>query len=183
MLRLIGIKFAMCPQRSDSDGNLAWRTLPGLLHTPPRPTVGRRSIDSPYMLLVVDVKPAQRKLALKAQDGSFGLDLLNVPRSDIPAVTHVDYSARIQTVHRETNPHYHTLLQAFKAKAGCLVIVNTVSTYVASQSYARPQTLSAASWAPTSTASPSGILSCGRKHRSRRSRSKSTRVRSIWIDG
>ena len=55
----------------------------------------------------------------------FGIDKLNVPRSDIPAVTHVDYSARIQTVHRETNPRYHALLSAFKAKTGCPVLVNT----------------------------------------------------------
>ena len=81
--------------------------------------------DSPYMLLVADVKPARRKQATAAQDGLFGIDLLNVPRSDIPAVTHVDYSARVQTVHRETNPRYHALLQAFKARTGCPVIVNT----------------------------------------------------------
>ena len=81
--------------------------------------------DSPYMLLVADVKPARRKLATGAQDGLFGIDLLNVPRSDIPAVTHVDYSARVQTVHHETNPRYHALLRAFKAKTGCPVIVNT----------------------------------------------------------
>ena len=81
--------------------------------------------DSPYMLLVADVKPARRKSATAARDGLFGIALLNVPRSDIPAVTHVDYSARVQTVHRETNPRYHALLQAFKAKTGCPVIVNT----------------------------------------------------------
>ena len=81
--------------------------------------------DSPYMLLVADVKPARRKSATGAQDGLFGIDLLNVPRSDIPAVTHVDYSARVQTVHHETNPRYHALLRAFKAKTGCPVIVNT----------------------------------------------------------
>ena len=81
--------------------------------------------DSPYMLLVADVKPALRKSATAAQETLFGIDLLNVPRSDIPAVTHVDYSARVQTVHRETNPRYHALLQAFRAKTGCPVIVNT----------------------------------------------------------
>ena len=81
--------------------------------------------DSPYMLLVADVKPERRKSATTAQNGLFGIDLLNVPRSTIPAVTHVDYSARVQTVHREANPRYHALLQAFKARTGCPVIVNT----------------------------------------------------------
>ncbi len=81
--------------------------------------------DSPYMLLVADVKPARRKSATEKQKMLFGIDLLNVPRSDIPAVTHVDYSARVQTVHRETNPRYHALLQAFKARTRSPVIVNT----------------------------------------------------------
>ena len=82
-------------------------------------------LDSPYMLLVADVKPARRKSATEKQKTLFGIDLLNVPRSDIPAVTHVDYSARVQTVRRETNPRYHALLQAFKAKTRCSVVVNT----------------------------------------------------------
>ena len=81
--------------------------------------------DSPYMLLVADVKPEQRKSAITVQNGLFGIDLLNVPRSTIPAVTHVDYSARVQTVHRETNPRYHALLQAFKARTRSPVVVNT----------------------------------------------------------
>ena len=59
------------------------------------------------------------------QEGLFGIDKLNVTRSDIPAVTHVDYSARIQTVHAETNPRYHALLSAFKRRTGCAVLVNT----------------------------------------------------------
>ena len=80
---------------------------------------------SPYMLLVADVKPERRKSATEERKTLFGIDLLNVPRSTIPAVTHVDYSARVQTVHRETNPRYHALLQAFKAKTCCPVIVNT----------------------------------------------------------
>ena len=81
--------------------------------------------DSPYMLLVADVKPERRKSTTEEQKTLFGIALLNVPRSTIPAVTHVDYSARVQTVHREANPRYHALLQAFKAKTGCPVIVNT----------------------------------------------------------
>ena len=81
--------------------------------------------DSPYMLLVADVKPERRRGDAEAQDTRFGMDRLNVPRSDIPAVTHVDCSARVQTVHRETNPRYHALLEAFKARTGCPVLVNT----------------------------------------------------------
>jgi carbamoyltransferase len=81
--------------------------------------------SSPYMLLVADVARAHR-IALNADDGRLsGLDKLKAPRSDIPAVTHVDYSARVQTVHRETNPRFHALLSAFKAKTGCPVLVNT----------------------------------------------------------
>ena len=81
--------------------------------------------DSPYMLLVAKVRVERRKPPAEASDALFGIDRLNVPRSDIPAVTHVDYSARVQTVDRETNPRYHALLEAFKARTGCPVIVNT----------------------------------------------------------
>jgi len=81
--------------------------------------------DSPYMLLVADVQKARRKAMSAADDAKWGIDKLNVMRSDIPAVTHVDYSARVQTVHRETNPRYHKLLESFKAKTGCAVVVNT----------------------------------------------------------
>ena len=81
--------------------------------------------DSPYMLLTASVKQSRCKPPAEAQDALFGIDRLNVVRSDIPAVTHVDYSARVQTVHRETNPRYHALLEAFKARTGCPVIVNT----------------------------------------------------------
>jgi carbamoyltransferase len=81
--------------------------------------------DSPYMLLVADVAERRRKAMTPEQQALFGIEKLNVPRSDIPAVTHVDYSARIQTVHRETNPRYHALISAFKSMTGCPVIVNT----------------------------------------------------------
>ncbi|MCA1405013.1 carbamoyltransferase [Ensifer sp. IC3342] len=81
--------------------------------------------DSPYMLLVADVLKRRRLHANHPQEQLFGIDLLNVPRSEIPAVTHVDYSARVQTVHRETNPRYWDLLTAFKARTGCPVLVNT----------------------------------------------------------
>ncbi len=81
--------------------------------------------ESPYMLQVADVRTAHRRAMTNEETSLFGIDKLNVPRSDIPAVTHVDYSARIQTVHRETNPRYHALLSAFKARTGCPVLVNT----------------------------------------------------------
>jgi carbamoyltransferase len=81
--------------------------------------------DSPYMLLVADVAKKHRRAMTDAERNLFGIDKLNVPRSEIPAVTHVDYSARIQTVHAETNPRYHALLTRFKELTGCPVIVNT----------------------------------------------------------
>ena len=81
--------------------------------------------DSPYMLLVAGVKDSRRIPMTAAQQALFGIDKLDVPRSSIPAVTHVDYSARIQTVHRETHPRYHALISRFKALTGCPVIVNT----------------------------------------------------------
>jgi len=81
--------------------------------------------DSPYMLLVADVALKHRVAMTEEEKQLFGIDKLNVPRSSIPAVTHVDYSARIQTVHKETNPRYHELLRRFKARTGCPVIVNT----------------------------------------------------------
>ncbi len=81
--------------------------------------------DSPYMLLVAPVAE-NRRVALQAdQEKLFGIDLLNVPKSDIPAVTHVDYSARVQTVTASTNPRYYHLLKAFEEKTGCGVLINT----------------------------------------------------------
>jgi carbamoyltransferase len=81
--------------------------------------------DSPYMLLVAGVAEERRRIMTEEEQQLFGIAKLNVPRSDIPAVTHVDYSARIQTVHQETNPRYHALLTAFERLTGCPVIVNT----------------------------------------------------------
>jgi carbamoyltransferase len=81
--------------------------------------------DSPYMLLVADVVAGKRRLMNEDEEALFGIDKLNVPRSQIPAVTHVDYSARIQTVHADTNPRYHRLLGAFNERTGCPVLVNT----------------------------------------------------------
>ena len=81
--------------------------------------------DSPYMLLVAQVRAEHRKQLLATDEDLFGIDMLNIARSTIPAVTHVDHSARIQTVHRETNPRFHALLSAFNARTGCPVLVNT----------------------------------------------------------
>jgi len=81
--------------------------------------------DSPYMLLVDDVKKDKRIEMSEEEESLFGIDKLNIKRSSIPAITHVDYSARIQTVHKETNPKYHALIAKFKEKTGCSVVVNT----------------------------------------------------------
>jgi carbamoyltransferase len=81
--------------------------------------------DSPYMLLVADVASRHRRTMTDAEQQLFGIDKLNVVRSSIPAVTHVDYSARVQTVHRETNPLYYQLIERFNALTGCPVLVNT----------------------------------------------------------
>ncbi len=81
--------------------------------------------DSPYMLLVAPVKKERQIEMKKEHQKLWGIDLLNVPRSDMPAITHIDYSARVQTVSRETNPNYYDLISAFEAKTGCAVIVNT----------------------------------------------------------
>ncbi len=80
---------------------------------------------SPYMLFVADVLPQRRRMMTPEEQALFGIDKLNVVRSEIPAVTHVDYSARLQTVHAETNPRFHELITRFKARTGCSVLVNT----------------------------------------------------------
>ncbi len=81
--------------------------------------------DSPYMLLVADVVPTKRRAMTQEEQCLFGIDKLNVVRSQVPAVTHVDYSARIQTVDRETNPTFHALISDFHRLTGCPVLVNT----------------------------------------------------------
>ena len=83
------------------------------------------STDSPYMLMVAPVNDNKTIPMTAEQEKLFGIEKLNVPRSQIPAVTHVDYSARIQTVHEETNPKYYALISKFKQLTGCPVIVNT----------------------------------------------------------
>tara|TARA_B100000700_G_scaffold123542_1_gene138253 strand:- start:11978 stop:13813 length:1836 start_codon:yes stop_codon:yes gene_type:complete len=81
--------------------------------------------DSPYMLIVADVKKEKQKIMTEEEKKLFGIDKLNIIRSEIPAVTHVDYSARIQTVHKETNKIYYELIKKFKKRTNCSVIVNT----------------------------------------------------------
>jgi carbamoyltransferase len=81
--------------------------------------------DSAYMLLVAPVREERRRRMTAAEERLFGIEKLNVPRSDIPAVTHIDYSARIQTVTEDVHPLYHRLIRAFEARTGCPVVVNT----------------------------------------------------------
>jgi carbamoyltransferase len=81
--------------------------------------------DSPYMLLVADVQIDKRRKMTVEEDALFGINKLNVPRSSVPAITHVDYSARIQTVHADTNPRYHAVITRFKEKTGYPLVVNT----------------------------------------------------------
>lgn len=81
--------------------------------------------DSPYMLIVADVQKDKRLAMTPDEEKLFGIDKLNIPRSSVPAITHIDYSARIQTVHANTNPKYHALISKFKEKTGCPLVVNT----------------------------------------------------------
>ena len=80
---------------------------------------------SPYMLIVAPVQADKRIPMTAEQEQLFGIDKLNIPRSQIPAVTHVDYSARIQTIHEETNPRYYRLIKKFEDKTGCPILINT----------------------------------------------------------
>jgi len=81
--------------------------------------------ESPYMLLVAEVREDKRRKMTSDEEALFGIDKLNVPRSSVPAITHVDYSARIQTVHADTNPRYHAVISKFKEKTNCPIVVNT----------------------------------------------------------
>ena len=83
------------------------------------------NVQSPYMLLVADIKSEKKIKMTEKQKKLFGIDKLNVKRSEIPAVTHVDYSARVQTVDQNTNKNYYDLIKKFKDKSGCPVVVNT----------------------------------------------------------
>ena len=82
-------------------------------------------IESPYMLFVTSIKKDKRREMTKEEKSLFGIDKLNVPRSSVPAVTHVNYSSRIQTVHADTNPRYHAVISKFKEKTNCPIVVNT----------------------------------------------------------
>jgi carbamoyltransferase len=84
-----------------------------------------QNIDSPYMLLVSHVKNDKRRSMTADEKVLFGIDKLNVARSSVPAITHVDYSARIQTVHSNTNARFHALISKFKEKTGCPIVLNT----------------------------------------------------------
>ena len=81
--------------------------------------------DSPYMLIVSNIKKEKQKKMSDEEKKLFGIKKLNIKRSDIPAVTHIDYTARIQTVHKETNEKYYNLIKMFKEKTNCPVVVNT----------------------------------------------------------
>ncbi len=81
--------------------------------------------DSPYMLFVADVKEDRCRAMTDEEKALFGIEKLNVPRSSVPAITHIDYSARIQTVHKDTNPRYHAVISKFKEKTGCPIVLNT----------------------------------------------------------
>ena len=81
--------------------------------------------SSPYMLLVSNVKKEKRREMRPEEKNLFGIDKLNVPRSEVPAITHVDYSSRIQTVHKQTNPKYYRLIEKFCELTGCPMLINT----------------------------------------------------------
>ena len=83
------------------------------------------STDSPYMLLVAEINPSIKIEMTKNEKSMFGINKLNIKKSTLPAITHVDYSARIQTVHKETNHKFYNLLKKFKEKTGCPVLINT----------------------------------------------------------
>ena len=121
------------PRNSDTQKTLNLKVKFRESFRPFAPSVLRENVsewfdmntDSPYMLLVADVAKNKKQEMTAEQEALFGIEKLNVRRSDIPAVTHVDYSARIQTVHQETNPRYHALISKFKELTGCPVLVNT----------------------------------------------------------
>jgi predicted NodU family carbamoyl transferase len=125
---------------------------------------------------VADVVKRRRVEMTGAERALFGIDKLNVPRSDIPAVTHVDHSARIQTVHEDTSLRFHALLSAFKARTGCPVLVNTSFNVRGEPIVCTPEDASAASWAPESRWRPRATAFSGSRPRTRRcGRSTSTR--------
>jgi carbamoyltransferase len=129
--------------------------------------------DSPYMLLVAPVRGERRVPLTAEQRALFGIELLNAPRSAIPAVTHVDYSARVQTVHRETNPLFHALLERFAAATGVPVLVNTSFNVRGEPIVCTPSRPTRASCAPRWTCWRSA-RSCWKRRGSRRGESRPT---------
>mgnify|MGYP000914613976 CR=1 FL=1 len=132
--RALGGRSILCDPRSPSTQSLLnLKVKYRESFRPFAPSVIREDVDewfnldceSPYMLLVAEVREDRRRAMSESEKRLFGIDKLNVPRSEIPAVTHVDYSARIQTVIPETNPRFHALISAFKHRTGCPVVVNT----------------------------------------------------------
>ena len=117
-------------------------------------------VDSPYMLLVAPIAESRIRRMTADEDALFGIDKLNTIRSSVPAVTHVDYSARVQTVHRETNPLYHVLLERFYALRAAQSWSTPASTSAASRSCARRRMPFGASWARTSTCSCAAMPCC-----------------------
>ena len=129
--------------------------------------------DSPYMLIVADVCKDKRRAMTPEEQGLFEIDKLNIARSEIPAVTHLDYTARVQTVHAETNPLYYRLIQRFKALPVARSLSIRASTFVGNRLSARQRTPSAASWATNSIYWWSVSASLGR-HSKTRALSKTT---------
>jgi carbamoyltransferase len=84
-----------------------------------------KDVESPYMLIVAPVRKQLRRTLSDEEESLFGIEKLKIRRSELPAITHVDYSARVQTVHEDTNPRYYRLLKAFEQRTGCGVLVNT----------------------------------------------------------
>ena len=134
------------------------------------------------MLLVADVVKRRQRSMTAEEQALFGIDKLNVPRSDIPAVTHVDYSARIQTVHAETNPRFHALLSAFKAKTGCPVLVNTSFNVRGEPIVCTPEDAFRCFMGTEIDVLAVGNCTCTRATRTPRS-SSTTRTRSSSTDG
>ena len=132
--RALGSRSILADPRSDAtQRNLNLKVKYRESFRPFAPSITREDLsnwfeldyDSPYMLLVADVKQELRKEMTDQEKKLFGIDKLNVSRSSIPAVTHVDYSARVQTVDKKTNPLYHSLIREFQTITGCPILVNT----------------------------------------------------------
>jgi carbamoyltransferase len=132
--RALGARSIIADPRSESmQKNLNLKVKYRESFRPFAPSITRENVsewfdincDSPYMLTVANVSREKCVKMNKNEEQLFGIEKLNIKRSEIPAVTHVDYSARIQTVNKDTNPKYHKLISEFKKKTGCPIVVNT----------------------------------------------------------